>query len=258
MAEQKEKLAEEQKEPKRRKPRAPDITGMRSGRVVAIERTDEKRGTCYLWRCRCDCGKELLLEPYKIIGGKVQSCGCIRNEKKIKDLTGQRFDRLVAIRRLDKKRGSSYLWLCKCDCGNFIETSANALLMGNTGSCGCKRIDALRKTVDTHGVVTDHIHLIDGTSVERVNQKKLQKNNTSGYTGVRARGDKWIATITFKKQVYYLGIYDQLQDAVEARKKAEEQLFGPFLEWYNATYPNHRKSAPEEELAQVGDDEEEK
>ena len=256
MAEQEEKLAEVQKEPKRRKSRAPDITGMRSGRVVAIERTDEKRGTCYLWRCRCDCGKELLLEPYKIIGGKVQSCGCQRGEKKIKDLTGQRFDRLVAIKRLDKKRGSSYLWLCMCDWGNYIETSANALLMGNTGSCGCKRIDALRKTVDTHGVVTDHIHLIDGTSVERVNQKKLQKNNTSGYTGVRARGDKWIAAITFKKKNYYLGIYENLEDAVAARKQAEEQLFGPFLEWYYTHYPNRRKDEQESILSDVGDEEE--
>ena len=256
MAEKKEKLAEVQKEPKRRKSRAPDITGMRSGRVVAIERTDEKRGTCYLWRCRCDCGKELLLEPYKITGGKVQSCGCIRNEKKIKDLTGQRFDRLVAIKRLDKKRGSSYLWLCKCDCGNYIETSANALLMGNTGSCGCKRIDAVRKTLGDHGEIGQRVHYVDGTSVERVNQTKLQKNNTSGYTGVRARGDKWIAAITFKKKNYYLGIYENLEDAVAARKQAEEQLFGPFLEWYYTHYPNRRKDEQESILSDVGDEEE--
>ena len=256
MAEQEEKLAEVQKEPKRRKSRAPDITGMRSGRVVAIERTDEKRGTCYLWRCRCDCGKELLLEPYKITGGKVQSCGCIRNEKKIKDLTGQRFVRLVAIKRLDKKRGSSYLWLCKCDCGNYIETSANALLMGNTGSCGCKRIDAVRKTLGDHGEIGQRVHYVDGTSVERVNQTKLQKNNTSGYTGVRARGDKWIAAITFKKKNYYLGIYENLEDAVAARKQAEEQLFGPFLEWYYTHYPNRRKDEQESILSDVGDEEE--
>ena len=85
MAEQEEKLAEVQKEPKRRKSRAPDITGMRSGRVVAIERTDEKRGTCYLWRCRCDCGREVVVVGASLRIGRTRSCGCLH-----RDLTAER------------------------------------------------------------------------------------------------------------------------------------------------------------------------
>ncbi len=227
---------------RQRKSRSQDITGMRSGRVVAIEPTDIKRRTCYLWRCKCDCGKEILVEPYKISKGIIQSCGCVRTEKKIKDLTGQRFGKLTAIRRLDKKRGSSYLWLCQCDCGNYTETSANALLMGNTTSCGCSRVEAVRKTINTHGKVSDHVHFVDGTCIEKLENKRLQKNNTSGYTGVQARGDKWVAVITFKKKVYYLGTFETAEAAIAARKQAEEQLFGPFLEWYYEHYPNRKKN----------------
>lgn len=218
--------------------RGGDITGLRSGMVVALERTGEKRRGCCLWRCRCDCGRELLLEPYKITGGLIQSCGCQRGAKRIQDIAGQRFGKLTALRRLDRRRGSSYLWLCRCDCGREIETTVNALRSGNTRSCGCGRVEAVQRTNRTHGTVADHVHLIDGTCVEKLERKKRQRNNTSGFTGVQARGSRWIAVITFKKKVYYLGMFTRLEDAVRARKQAEEHLHDAFLEWYYATYPD--------------------
>lgn len=122
-----------------------DITGMRSGKVVVLGATDQKRRNVFLWRCRCDCGKEFLTEGYKISGGVIKSCGCTRYEHQIKDLSGQRFGRLTALRRLNKKIGTSYAWLCRCDCGKETEVSANALLSGSTKSCGCGKIDALKK-----------------------------------------------------------------------------------------------------------------
>lgn len=120
-----------------------DITGLRSGKLVALEPTDEKRNRTTLWRCRCDCGKEILLEPYQITGEKVKSCGCLRSEKKIRDLTGQRFGRLTALERLEEKSNRSYMWRCRCDCGKEVKVRANALTSGNTTSCGCAKLDAL-------------------------------------------------------------------------------------------------------------------
>lgn len=135
-----EKASEQTKRRMRR-----DITGMRSGKVVVLGATDQKRRNVFLWRCRCDCGKEFLTEGYKISGGVIKSCGCTRYEHQIKDLSGQRFGRLTALRRLNKKIGTSYAWLCRCDCGKETEVSANALLSGSTKSCGCGKIDALKK-----------------------------------------------------------------------------------------------------------------
>ncbi|MDO5152576.1 MAG: transcriptional regulator [Eubacteriales bacterium] len=125
--------------------RKKDITGLRSGKVVALAPTEEKRRGVVLWKCRCDCGREFLTEGYKISNGVIESCGCLRSEHKIKDLTNQRFGRLTALRRLDKKLGSSYAWLCRCDCGQLTEVSANALLQGGTKSCGCIRSEMLKK-----------------------------------------------------------------------------------------------------------------
>ncbi len=209
-----------------------DITGMRSGRLVAVRPTDQKRRSSTLWLCKCDCGGEILAEPYKIRNKVIASCGCIRMEKKIKDITGQRFGRLIALERLDKKRGSSYLWHCQCDCGKTVDTSANSLLSGNTRSCGCLRVEAIRRTNAQHGSVAKRMRLVDGTCVECLERNVLQKNNTSGCTGVQARGDKWIAVITFKKKVHYLGIFEKKEDAIRVRQEAEQYYFGSFLEQY--------------------------
>lgn len=217
-----------------------DLTGMRSGKLVVIEQSEERRRNCQLWLCRCDCGKEILLEPYKIKKSLVRSCGCTRGEKRKKDLSGQRFGKLTALRRLDKKRGSSYLWLCRCDCGREIETTANALLSGNSKSCGCGRVEAIQNTMKKYGDVSQHAGFVEGTCLSRIRQTKLQKNNTSGHTGVQARGGRWIAVITFKQKVYYLGIYSDINDAIRVRKQAEELLFGEFLNWYYANFPREK------------------
>lgn len=59
------------------------------------------------------------------------------------DLTGQRFGHLVAIQKEQSRHtasGATYaMWLCQCDCGKTILTSAEALKAGRTQSCGCAR-----------------------------------------------------------------------------------------------------------------------
>lgn len=222
----------------RGKHRRKDISGMRSGKVVVIEPSTQKRRNVLLWKCRCDCGKEFLTEGYKISSGIIQSCGCERTSHKLKDLTGQRFGKLVALCRLEEKRGSSYLWKCQCDCGNTAKASVNELLKGGTKTCGCGKTETALKTIAEYGTVIEHTHYIDDTCVELLKRKRLNSNNTSGFTGVQARRDRWIAVITFKKKVYYLGSYKNIEDAVAARKRAEEHYFDTFLDWY---YKEYRK-----------------
>lgn len=61
----------------------------------------------------------------------------------IKDLTGQHFGKLVAIKPLKERKyhkgGSNVIWLCKCDCGETTKVNSSHLLSGNTKSCGCSR-----------------------------------------------------------------------------------------------------------------------
>lgn len=64
-----------------------------------------------------------------------------------KDITGQRFGRLVAIQSEGySPKYRSTLWRCQCDCGSVITIPLNRL--GKyTNSCGCLR----RELVTTHG-----------------------------------------------------------------------------------------------------------
>lgn len=48
----------------------------------------------------------------------------------------------------------------------------------------------------------------------------------------------WRAQIVFKGKNYYLGRYSKKEDAIKARKKAENSMFGEFLKWY---YENYKK-----------------
>jgi hypothetical protein len=61
---------------------------------------------------------------------------------------------------------------------------------------------------------------------QNAQNKSLAKNNISGITGIswQAKSQKWIANITVKRKRKYLGIFSDLNDAIAARKKAEQDL----------------------------------
>lgn len=59
---------------------------------------------------------------------------------KLKDISGQKFERLTAIEYVGNGK-----WLCKCDCGNTSVTYGAQLRNGSIRSCGCLRNDIMKK-----------------------------------------------------------------------------------------------------------------
>lgn len=55
-----------------------------------------------------------------------------------RDLTNQRFNKLVVIGPFKKEAGK-YFWGCRCDCGNEVFIAQGNLVSGNSKSCGCAR-----------------------------------------------------------------------------------------------------------------------
>jgi hypothetical protein len=76
-------------------PKLMNITGRRFGRLVVIKRA-ANTGSVTRWRCQCDCGKQSIVRARDLITGKTKSCGCGRQ----RNLTGQRFGRLIALTRV--------------------------------------------------------------------------------------------------------------------------------------------------------------
>lgn len=68
-------------------PQALDLTGERFGRLIALERvhgrTRHVRGRKLrhsVWRCRCDCGKRVVVATGCLRSGNTRSCGCLHRE----------------------------------------------------------------------------------------------------------------------------------------------------------------------------------
>lgn len=206
-----------------------DITGMRFGKLVAIEPTGTVIGGSAIWRCQCDCGGRVCVPLRQLTAGSRKSCGCLSHPAR-KDYVGMRFGHLTVTAYAGKRNGM-HRWKCTCDCGRDTIVGQTLLQSGKTKSCGCLQAQSYK----------DNLKLIDGTSVTKLELGKRRRiaSNTSGYTGVyhSARIDKWIAQITFKGKTYYLGSYADIQDAVRARRQGEE-MHDAFLEWYYESFPS--------------------
>ena len=260
-----------------------DLTGLRIGKLTVVEPTDQRVRSAVVWRCRCDCGNEILIESRRLKPGVVYSCGCEKAPADDrKDLTGLRFGKLtVESRSGNKAKDGNPLWRCRCDCGNTIETTKRRLVTGNTTSCGCGKTPPLKDWVGKRfGMLTAlsyarkeqgfhvwhcrcdcgrevdvrqsnlqsgwtkscgcqrdpgrNLHYKDGTCLELLRPDLMYRTNTSGVKGVyysKTRG-KWIAQIMVRNKCFYLGGFDTIEDAAQARREAEKQVFGDFLHWY--------------------------
>jgi hypothetical protein len=71
---------------------------------------------------------------------------------RFKDISGQRFGRVVAKTPIPKDRAEKskhIYWNCECDCGNKFRTSATNLKTGHAKSCGCiskEKASMMRRT----------------------------------------------------------------------------------------------------------------
>lgn len=156
---------------------------------------------------------------------------------KSKDISGLRKGRLTVLYRLEgQNKRRSAMWRCRCDCGNETDLSLNELLHTRTASCGCGKADWGRKMAKSRP-------LLDGTAMDVITRDK-PASNTSGYKGVYIYRGKYMAQIKFNRKTYYLGLYSDIQDAVEVRGKAEALLFGSTLDYYSL-WQKKASEAPE-------------
>lgn len=64
---------------------------------------------------------------------------------KVKDISGQKFGRLTAIKIVGYKKDKRAIWYCHCDCGNNVNVCGTELRSGHTKSCGCLQKELLVK-----------------------------------------------------------------------------------------------------------------
>ena len=124
-----------------------DITGQRFGKLIVVKPTDKRTGSSIIWECVCDCGNITYVSAGNLSSGGTRSCGCLHKEVVGKDLTGQRFGKLIAVKPTNKKTGGSIMWECVCDCGDITHVDTGSLCSGNTRSCGCLHKETVCKDI---------------------------------------------------------------------------------------------------------------
>lgn len=189
----------------------------RYGHLTIIEVVEKKNGFIMV-RCKCDCGREKVVRYSSLRSGNTTSCGCSR----IKDLTGKRFGQLTVVERDKAAHKGNAHWVCRCECGKIVSVRGSSLTSGNTKSCGC--------AVNLSGTMDDRV---EGTRLGGLGRGKSVRN-TSGTPGVSyyKKNGTWEAYITFQGRYIHLGRYEKYDDAVKARKRAEEDLHMEFLDKY--------------------------
>ncbi|MFN7318074.1 MAG: hypothetical protein ACK5S6_01070 [bacterium] len=158
-------------------PKPIDVTGEKYGLLTALKRmpSGPSHGSVWLWLCDCGVKKEIALADVR--RGTTKSCGCGR----AKDLTGEKFGRLTAVRRVENSI-HGVCWLFKCDCGTERAVLAENVTRGLTKSCGCFREES-RAEPRAPSIAGQRFGRL--VAIERVNRSKwlFKCDCGNNYTG---------------------------------------------------------------------------
>jgi hypothetical protein len=105
-----------------------------------------------------------------------------------KDITGRRFGKLVAKKRVGVTKHGSALWECECDCGGTKVVGANRLLAKTkpTKSCGCLKGGGPK----THGKTDHPLYSVWVGMNRRCRDPKHDSYKNYGARGIYV-DDKW-------------------------------------------------------------------
>lgn len=115
--------------------------GTRFGRLTVIRLLPHNTKGALDYECQCDCGNIVSVASRDLRRGGTNSCGCLRKELHSKawrkDLTGQKFGKILVLERMNDYGKAIYK--CRCDCGKIFTVEGQYLTRSKEPyrSCGC-------------------------------------------------------------------------------------------------------------------------
>lgn len=121
--------------------RVNNLTGVRFEKLTALEKVEgSKNGYC-LWRCRCDCGNEIIVTSKDLTAKRKVDCGCEAKKTSKswakEDRTGKKYGALTALKPAGKPGDRPILWECECECGKHVLVRGRQLQRREVKDCGC-------------------------------------------------------------------------------------------------------------------------
>jgi len=119
---------------------------------------------------------------------------------KIKDLTGQRFGRLMVLYDTGERKNRNVVWHCRCDCGNELDVRSGDLVSIHTTSCGCYQRQRAAEVNTVHGMTREEtFHSIYWAWCSML--QRCENPDNKGYKNYGFRGikvcDEWHKFIPF-------------------------------------------------------------
>ena len=113
----------------------------------------------------------------------------------MKDITGVKFGRLLAVEPVDKdvktNKSNEKYWLCECDCGRTTIVSGHALRNSSIKSCGCLNIERSKQSNTTHNKSNTRLYRIYYSLKRRCYKTTSKDYNNYGERGITLC-DEWL------------------------------------------------------------------
>ena len=206
-----------------------------------------RKGRRYI--CECDCENHTIRSVYgtNLRKGYSKSCGCLQKqaaqETGKNNFKGNKYDLSgeYGIGWTSNTNKEFYF-----DLEDYDKIKKYTWRETDWGYCLAYDIVNKKKEIlmqylvfNSEGQIIDHINrnrldnrkenLRKCTQQENLRNVSLSTRNKSGFLGVYLnQNKKWVAQIKINKKMKYLGSFDNIEDAVITRLKAEKEYYGEF------------------------------
>lgn len=198
-----------------------DRTGQRYGKLVVIEQAGRDKLKKVLWKCKCDCGKEVIVVSGSLTTGNSTSCGCgiIKHGGTGK---GSYNTWRAMIRRCTNPQDKDYpryggkgVTVCPAwmDYANFAKDMGEPI--------GDETLDR----INVYGNYEPSNCRWAGVKTQNRNMR-VRKNSITGVIGViRTGSGRFMAKIGVGKRAYYSKVCLTIEEAAAARKELERKYW---------------------------------
>lgn len=126
-----------------------------------------------------------------------------------KDLTGQRFSRLIVLEPHGKDKFGNKQWLCRCDCGRLTVANSHSLTSKHKRSCGCMMRERIGNMRRIDGRSNDRLYHLYYRVRSRCENPKASYFEHYGGRGIRVC-DEWQTWEAFRDWALANGYKDGL------------------------------------------------
>lgn len=107
------------------------------------------------------------------------------------DMIDKKFGKLKVLYKDGTDNYRRIMYCCECECGNITRVSGTRLRNNRVKSCGCYRLEKLRKKCITHGMTKSFEYKVYHNMITRCYYEKHMYYHNYGGRGIKVC-DRWL------------------------------------------------------------------